>query len=120
LARKLYLLVALSLTVLITVGSLISFKGNNTTQIHISDKIIHTSAYFLLTVSWLLVFSNTLKRVKYFLLISLFIFIYGILIEGCQMLFTTEREGDLFDVIANLVGIMGALVFFSIIIKKIK
>jgi VanZ family protein len=120
LARNFYLFIAVCLTILIFVGSLISFKGNNTVQIHISDKIIHSVAYYLLTLSWLLAYLNKFEKLKHFVVIALFVFLYGALIEGCQMLFTTYRQGDIYDLLANLVGIMGALVFFSIIIKKIK
>ena len=46
------------------------------------------------------------------------VFIYGIIIEILQGVFTNNRQADLYDVFANLAGITVAMVFFTFFLKK--
>ncbi len=46
------------------------------------------------------------------------VFIYGIIIEILQGVFTNNRQADLFDVFANFAGITVATLFFMLVFKK--
>lgn len=47
------------------------------------------------------------------------VFIYGIIIEMLQECFTSSRNGDFYDVMANLTGIICALMLNKFIIERI-
>jgi VanZ family protein len=79
------------------------------------DKIYHGFAYFTLAFSWLLVFYKNQKK-KYLIVISCIIF--GIIIEVIQSKLTNYRTGDYLDVLANLLGVLLALLIFNLISKK--
>ncbi|WP_348797645.1 VanZ family protein [Flavobacterium adhaerens] len=71
------------------------------------DKCIHAFFYFVLTFLWFLFFYKQLKLDSIFkpLLFSFMVsFFFGILIEILQQTFTTTRQADALDVVANLVG----------------
>lgn len=117
--RKLYYFAAISITIAITIGSLISVKSIiELPRIQFFDKVLHTSAYFLLTLSWLFACHKNLKLHRRGVIIALLVFVYGIVIEVLQGVLTTFRQADLFDIFANLGGIIIALVFFSLILKR--
>lgn len=118
--RKYFIYIAVTLTVVITVGSLISVKGESAIPVHFSDKFVHFVAYFLLALSWFFVYNSKPKLLKSYLAIAMLVFVYGIIIEACQMLFTDERQADIYDMLANLVGISSALVIFKTFLKKNK
>ena len=117
--RKLYFFVAISFTIAITVGSLISV--NNVVElppIRFLDKFLHISAYILLTLSWLFAYYKNSNLYKRGILIAITIFVYGIVIEVLQAAITTYRQADLLDMIANLIGIVIAWLFFNKIFPK--
>jgi len=119
LERKLYFLIAIFFTVVITGGSL--FKLNNIIElpsVNFIDKILHLSAYFVVTLSWLFAFYKSLKFSSRESLIITAIFIYGIIIEVLQGTLTSYRQADLLDIFANLTGIVIAWVLFSRIFSK--
>ena len=93
---------------------------NNVSVIKIShsDKIIHVSAYFLLTLSWLLSMSGNVKSLLGSLLIAFIIFVYGIIIEVLQGTFTNARQADIFDILANFTGILIAFFVFMKVLRK--
>ena len=113
--RKLYLYLAITLTIVITVGSLISLnKVVKLPTFNFFDKVIHVSAYFLLSISWFLAFNIRDKYFKNSIYIAILSFIYGIIIEALQGVITTYRQADVFDMVANLTGIVIAWVFFNL------
>lgn len=57
-------------------------------------------------------------KFKYLIIISLSIF-YGIIIEVLQMGFTTTRKGDLYDVLANSIGVFCAAMLNKMLIESI-
>ncbi|WP_082703877.1 VanZ family protein [Lutibacter profundi] len=116
--RKLYFYSALLLTIVITIGSLISIPKLEVTQVQISDKLVHISAYCLLTLNWLLAYKFKANKLKFSLLILLFVFIYGIVIEVLQGTITNYRQADLLDVLANFIGIGLSFIFFSLFFKR--
>lgn len=108
---------AITLTIAITVGSLIDVIPKP--SINISDKLVHSSAYLILTLSWLLSFKLILKKSRLFFLVLFAIFIYGIIIEVLQEILTSYRQADYYDIIANLLGItIAGFIFYAVFKKK--
>lgn len=117
--RNFYFFIAFFLTILISVGSLISLDNTiKLPKVNFVDKILHLSAYFVLTLSWLLAFYKSEKLKIKVNLIIVAVFIYGIIIEVLQGVLTSYRQADLFDIFANLVGIIIAWAFFRGIFFK--
>ncbi len=77
------------------------------------DKIFHFIAYCSLTLSWLFALNKVLK----FKLITISIFLYGILMEFLQGILTTNRQEDVYDILANSLGILFGLLLFNIFYK---
>ncbi|WP_367158764.1 VanZ family protein [Lutibacter sp.] len=69
-------------------------------------------------MSWLLTFKKKSKVLNISILIFLAILLYGIIIEVLQKVFTTYRQFDLFDIFANLIGIILAFILFFVVSKK--
>ncbi|MEO9571074.1 MAG: VanZ family protein [Polaribacter sp.] len=82
-----------------------------------SDKVYHLFAYFTLTICWLFSFYKK-TSLKYKIVITCII--YGIIIEILQHTLTKYRTGDIYDVLANTIGIILGLIVFNLILKKIK
>jgi VanZ family protein len=120
LARNYFLYISIVFTLAITVGSLISAKNLEPIPVQISDKIIHFSAYFVLALCWFLTFNKIFKSLTSFIIIGLCIFFYGIVIEVCQMLITYNRTADVYDILANLAGILLGLASFILFLQKNK
>jgi VanZ family protein len=82
-----------------------------------ADKIYHASTYFILAFLWyntLVLHFNTSKT-KAIIYTSLISIIFGIIIEVLQGVFTTTRHADIFDVLANSLGVLFAV---SVLILK--
>jgi VanZ family protein len=118
LGRNYFYFIALFLTIAIAVGSLISLKVGLGIGVQVSDKILHSGSYFLLTISWLLAYGLKFISLKSTMIIASAVFIYGIIIEILQGALTNYRQADLFDVFANFLGIAVATVFFILVLKK--
>ena len=116
--RNYFFYIAILLTVAITVGSLISLKNELQIGVQVSDKILHSVGYFMLTISWLLAYNVKSNPMKLSLLIASAVFIYGIIIEILQGALTDYRQADLYDVFANFTGIVVAIMFFVFVLKK--
>ena len=116
--RNYFFYIALFLTIAIGVGSLISLKSELEIGVQVSDKILHASGYFLLTISWLLAYGSKSGPSKSTILVTTAVFIYGIIIEILQGVFTSNRQADIYDVFANLAGITTAMIFFALVLKK--
>lgn len=106
--------IALFLTLLIAYLSL-----SNPIQIKIPlkitflDKIFHATAYFGLTMSWLF----ALKNISKYKLVGIILFFYGILLEFLQGTYTNNREKDIYDIVANSIGILIAMLIFNTFYK---
>jgi len=119
LERNFYFFIAFFLTILISVGSLISLDNAiKLPQVNFIDKILHLSAYFALTSSWLFAFYKSEKLKINVNLIIVAVFIYGIIIEVLQGVLTSYRQADLLDIFANFIGIIIAWAFFVGIFSK--
>jgi len=105
---------AIAITLVILYLSLMKMPNTGIEIKHI-DKGYHSIAYFVLTLSWLLSFYK--KPNKKYLIVILCI-ILGIIIEVLQDTITVYRTADYFDVLANSVGVLFALVIFNIFFRK--
>jgi VanZ family protein len=78
------------------------------------DKIIHVFIFLALTFLWLSYVNSFLNNTKpiglFFILVVCLL--YGILIEVIQEFYVSSREAEVFDVIANLLGVSLGLLFF--------
>ena len=81
------------------------------------DKLGHSAFHFGITALWYLYFKHKVADTKKAIMHAfLFSFIYGILIEISQALFTTTRTADVLDVAANTTGgllVVGIVMFYK-------
>ena len=107
-------LIAISVTILIAYLSLSNpIKIDIPMKISFLDKIFHSFAYFILTITWLFALRNYSKNK--FILITLLL--YGILIEFLQAWLTSTRQKEFLDVVANSIGILIALLIYKYLYK---
>lgn len=112
------LLLAIVITVAIAMTSLsIMPKMDLGFKIKSSDKYLHAIAYFTLSLTWLFAFREKIKKnnIKIALLIALAF--YGIIIEVLQGGITNYRTSDVYDVFANIFGILLATLIFDKLIN---
>ena len=121
--RNVLLVITIVYSALLTWGSLATIKLEAETPDNF-DKLVHTVAYFGLTLLWL-VLARSLRKVKLALttskalLIVFLAIIYGIIIELLQGAATDYRTKDIWDVAANSFGaILAFLVFITFINKS--
>ena len=82
------------------------------------DKVIHAVFHFVFTILWFLYLkkiftsSDNFKLLFFTLLGS---FILGIAIELMQQYFTTTRNADVFDILANLFGAFLAAILIILV-----
>ncbi|HMB63224.1 MAG TPA: VanZ family protein [Eudoraea sp.] len=95
---------------IITLLSLVSFPDDDTPGMDIPhlDKAVHFTFYFLAALLGCFFLREQtrggipIKRAMVIMTIS--VVLYGIVIEVIQSVFTTERSGDFYDVLANSFG----------------
>ena len=112
------LYIAVFFTVVIGILSFISMPTENM-SLSFSDKFSHFIAYFFLTTAWLYSikgYQDFQKKIKY---VFLGCFIYGIIIEVLQDAITSHRTGSFLDILANVVGMVLAMIIFHLFEKKI-
>jgi len=110
--------IAVIITVTIVFLSLINPSSIPTPSIHVSDKIMHTFAYFSLMLSWKFVF-NKRRELRFSIIIFFLLFLFGIVLELLQASLTTYRTADWRDVIANTIGLLMGLFMYPILYKTI-
>jgi|GEM_PF-303989 len=104
-------------SLLVTVLFLYPFKGIAKINFILPiDKLIHVLIYFSLSFLWISYYNRITKHKKkkksILIIIILLCFFYGILIELTQEVLIPFRGSDLFDVFANMIGIiLGTLLF---------
>ena len=78
------------------------------------DKIIHVFIFLALTFLWLSYINSLLNNTKPIVLFFIMVvcLLYGILIEVIQEFYVLSREAEVFDVIADLIGVSLGLLFF--------
>tara|TARA_B110000503_G_scaffold142585_1_gene239860 strand:- start:2123 stop:2494 length:372 start_codon:yes stop_codon:yes gene_type:complete len=103
--------------IIITTLSLVSFNTLPFKTIASTDKIVHFTFYFVLTLLLIKSF-NPKSFLNYFTITGLAI-TYGIIIEVIQQSFTVTRKGEILDVIANTTGVIFALLSYIFVVNKI-
>ncbi|MCB0456302.1 MAG: VanZ family protein [Flavobacteriaceae bacterium] len=95
---------------------LFPLSGNTKVTIPFFDKIVHGIVYFFFVVIWLLYVTKAYKEIKWaYWIVSLLLFIYGIIIEVLQGNFVANRTQDTWDIVANTAGILvGIVVFYKL------
>ena len=90
---------------LLIIGSLSNLTDVPKLSIEFQDKIIHFTAYALLCFVLFLMFESYKIRntLKYSILVSI---VFGTVIEFLQAHLTSYRAFDIFDIIANVAGIL--------------
>ncbi|GAA0871481.1 hypothetical protein GCM10009117_06270 [Gangjinia marincola] len=111
---KLRIAVAVGYTTLLTIASLISISGIPAAHTAYADKLFHIGAYFVLSFLWMFIVHSTLKIT----FIALLIITYGIIIEFLQQQFTVDRSLDLYDMLANLIGVIIAVILVISLSRK--
>ncbi len=84
-------------------------------KIKSSDKYLHTTAYFILSLVWYFALQKKIKKRRFKVLLILFLIFYGIILEALQGGLTNYRTADFYDIIANSVGVLIA----TLLINKI-
>ncbi|MGE5944759.1 MAG: VanZ family protein [Flavobacteriales bacterium] len=89
---------------------LISFKKLPDIGVSFGDKLFHSLTYVILVFLWYnsLVFHFKIGKIKALTDASIISIIFGIIIEVLQGVFTATRHADVFDVLANSIGVVVA------------
>lgn len=109
-------IICISLTILVIYLSL-GQTGDLMGSIKVSDKSLHGFAYFGLSLSWLFAVRKSHTNIKWKIRIGFSIFLLGVLLEYLQGNFTSYRTTDFFDVVANAVGIIIAVISFRNLLR---
>jgi len=104
-----YRLLAVGYTLWLTVVSLTPLDGLNLPSFSYVDKIIHFFLYFFLTLLWLFAYPKWRRKPVSFIIL---IILWGIGIECIQEYFVPTRSGDVFDALANTIGVLSGLFSF--------
>ena len=101
----------------LSLSDISAFPKMNVTH---EDKIYHFIAYFVLNFLWLLAFIRKYsKSFNLFILISLGIISFGIIIEISQEILTEIRVFDYYDIVANSSGVVLSYLMFDVFKKRI-
>jgi hypothetical protein len=110
------LILAIIATIIIAILSLGHIpKLNFGLKIELSDKYLHSFAYFTLTLVWYFALREKIKKSKFKNFVIASLILYGVILEALQGGITNYRTADIYDILANIVGI----VFAAIVFKKI-
>ena len=112
------LILALIVTVGISVGSLINPSYITNAGIRLSDKILHTGSYIILMLAWLMFINATTIKISQWHVLFILI-IFGIILELIQVNLTQSRTGEFGDVLANTLGLIMGLLLFNFWLKKL-
>lgn len=120
--KKLLLFWAIFWTLLILFLCLDTSTDIPTIPVRNIDKLAHFCFHFGFTSLWFFYFTgnNTIKKNKKAAIIFFVSVIYGICIEIAQQEFTTTRNADFFDVLANATGAVFGILFSNYIQKELK
>ncbi len=107
-------------TSVITVLFLLPVRDIPKVAVKFGDKWAHVVVFFMLTLLWLLATMFNKWFVKNNMLwVSFWALIYGIVIEALQERFFETRSADVWDVIADAIGILIACFVFFKLKKRI-
>lgn len=103
--------IAIGLTIL-TVFLSLGQTSSLIAVVKVSDKSLHSFAYFGLALSWFFAVKSSHTRIRQKIIIALFLLLLSVLLEYLQGTITDNRVLDYFDIVANIIGIVIAVVFF--------
>ncbi len=116
---KLLLPFAILCTLLVCYLSLSDISSLPKLKVQYEDKLYHLVAYFLLNTVWLLaMIPYSSRSLKHYILISLGIIGFGIVIEVLQDIMTDYRTFDVYDIIANSSGVIISYFTFQLFKKR--
>jgi VanZ family protein len=98
------LFLALLWTFGVTIGSLASLNNIPAVSISGIDKTAHFIFYFVFFILWYFGLRNKIVSKNFIFILVLITLFYGIGMEVLQANFTTNRQADLYDVLANTIG----------------
>ena len=113
---------ALLLAVLATVA-IASFSLGKVPRLNLGldvksgDKYLHILAYFVLTTSWMFALRDRIGKSVFKIFVPLALILYGIILEALQSGLTSYRTGDVYDAMANTIGVLGAFVLSNRLLK---
>lgn len=96
--------------VFVTLSSLSSFSEVSTPTFNIPhlDKAVHFTFYFMTVVLGVLAirenFKGAISLIKSIFIMICIAIIFGMIIEVVQSVYTSDRQGDVLDVLANSIG----------------
>jgi len=120
--KNLYFWIAFIWTVVVAYFCLAPASNIPSVNIPNLDKLAHSFFHFVFTILWFLFFKNQVKKknqAKLLVGAVFFSLFFGIGIEVLQSRLTVTRNGDVFDVLANFIGALLALVFV-LVAKQIR
>ncbi|WP_298894135.1 VanZ family protein [uncultured Psychroserpens sp.] len=105
--KKWALPIVIAYAIALTIGSLVHIGSIPSLGFSFDDKIYHFLAYFVFTI---LVFNyfNTKQIHRAILISACIVVVYGIIIEVLQNMITSYRTLDVYDVVANALGVVFA------------
>lgn len=106
--KKTILLITIAYTVSLTIVSLMRLNNLPDIKISFGDKIFHFIAYAVLTILWSysFLFSFKFKMKKALLSSAILSVVFGIVIELLQGSMTDYRALDVYDALANTLGVL--------------
>jgi len=117
-----YLWIAEFWTLVIIILCLVSFNKLPNVGIQSADKYVHFTFHFGFTILWFLYLNHKNPSDKNAIFKVFFAsFLFGILIEASQSLFTLTRKADIYDVMANTAGSFAAIITvlsYKVLFKK--
>ncbi len=118
-----YSITFVSWMLLVAYSCLTSFSGDDLPSFNIPhiDKVVHFGFYFigaiLGTMALREVSKGKISLKKGLFVILMVVIVFGMIIEVLQHAYTLDREGDIFDVLANsfgaVCGVLGMKSLFS-------
>ncbi len=123
-AVRIFLLIAVVYTLLISILSLIPLGRISVGGFNPTDKMLHGFAYFILTLLWLFYYlmkKPVIRNYKWvFFNISALVIVFGMLIEVLQGTLTSYRQPDWADIMANSIGVLFAFLFCVVFLNFLK
>ncbi|WP_051605421.1 VanZ family protein [Sediminibacter sp. Hel_I_10] len=113
--KKWSLILVIGYATALTIGSLINTGGMPELGSSYDDKIYHFIAYSMFTILAYNYFSYKQKKHK-ILYAAVFVIVYGIVIEVLQHVLTSNRTLDAYDVLANSLGVLLAVI--ALVLRK--
>ncbi len=118
--KHLYAFAFIGWMMFITFFSLYSFEGGGLSMFNIpyGDKVVHFTFYFVAAVLGSLFFVKTKEEksilIKYLKILALSLIFFGMVIEVIQEEMTVNRSGEVFDALANSIGVIfGIIAIFT-------